>query len=127
MATGIVPPTMKRRLTNAERDRAGNEKAKFVCRTCNVSVVASTATVQLTVAAATRCFLLSTSMTAHQSSRNPRRNMLKISDVRAPSEPKTYAVIDVSRSIGKGDPGALVSIHKGQTEATRAAKKIKHS
>jgi len=37
-----------------------------------------------------------------------RSQVLKILDVRSPSEPKTYAVIDVSRSIGQGDPGALV-------------------
>ena len=53
--------------------------------------------------------------------------MLRISDVRSPSEPKTYPVLDVSRSIGKGDPGALVSIHEGQAAATKAAKKVKHS
>jgi hypothetical protein len=40
---------------------------------------------------------------------------------------KTYAVIDVSRSIGQGDPGAVVSIHEGQAAATKAAKKVKHS
>ena len=53
--------------------------------------------------------------------------MLKISDVRSPSEPKSFAVIDTSRSIGKGDPGPVLSIHKGQTAATKAAKRIKHS
>ncbi len=53
--------------------------------------------------------------------------MLKISDVRSPSEPKTLAVLDVSRSIGKGDPGPVISTHKGLTAATKAAKKVKHS
>jgi hypothetical protein len=55
-----------------------------------------------------------------------RSHVLKISDVRSPFEP-TYAVIDVSRSIGKGDPGPVVSIHNGQAPATKAAKKVKHS
>lgn len=54
--------------------------------------------------------------------------MLKISDIRSPAQDsKTFAVLDVSRSIGKGDPGPVISIHKGQTAATKAAKKIKHS
>jgi hypothetical protein len=53
--------------------------------------------------------------------------MLKIADIRTQSEPATYAVIAVSRSIGKSDPRSVVSVHKGHAAAIKAAKTIKHS
>ena len=53
--------------------------------------------------------------------------MLKVADIRSRTGTGTFAVLDVSRSIGPGDAGAVLSIHKGQAAAIKAAKGLKHS
>ena len=51
--------------------------------------------------------------------------MIKIADVK--EVPKIYGVVDVSRSLGHPDPGALVSVHKSQKAAITASKSLKQS
>jgi len=54
-------------------------------------------------------------------------NRVRESNLDQRTNGRTHHCTDVSRSIGQGDPGSVLSIHEGQAAATKAAKRIKHS